>query len=520
MGKKRQEFLVSWRKTFLTNCKVVNRMFRTYPADLIKAVVDTLPAALLLVNYDRQVQEIFISKHRHRYFHERELSVLLRKFLMPETVGQIVSQFEQAVKFQQSGNVRRIRFQTIHGLDEYAACRVTPLPHQQGVAIVFLNESETALLEQEFQLLTEQAEVAQRELCDAMSAMDFRLMDLDQSHKRLQVLYEVASIVQRNISEQEVLEDIIKIVMSEFACVHAAIFLLNDTGDTLIMKAQRGYLNNLEIPLDSGIIGYAARTREQVFVPDVSRDSRYIPGTPDCVSELAIPLIVRDRVIGVLDLECPAERSLSPYDVEMLRTMAAQAAVVIAHIQHIALIEKVAITDELTGLYNYHHFRTLLEQEYRRACRYHHSLSLLMIDIDNFKHFNDSYGHLAGNEILAQVARLISQACRDVDWVCRYGGEEFAVLLPETNLIEAQIIAERVRQIVAEYSFQEIIGCCTSPRIIISISIGVASLTAGVANEKHLVAQADLALFAAKRSMKNCVRVYSATTMEVKVGEA
>jgi diguanylate cyclase (GGDEF)-like protein len=91
--------------------------------------------------------------------------------------------------------------------------------------------------------------------------------------------------------------------------------------------------------------------------------------------------------------------------------------------------------------------------------------------------------------------------------------------LPETALIEAQIIAERVRQIVAEYSFQEIIGC-TSARISISISIGVASLTTGVANERHLVAQADLALFAAKRSMKNCVRVYSATTMEVKVGEA
>jgi diguanylate cyclase (GGDEF)-like protein len=228
-------------------------------------------------------------------------------------------------------------------------------------------------------------------------------------------------------------------------------------------------------------------------------------------------LIVRDRVIGVLDLQCPAERSLSPYDIEMLRTVAAQAAVVIAHIQHVALIEKVAITDELTGLYNFHHFSTLLEQEYRRACRYHHSLSLLMIDIDYFKHINDSYGHLIGNEILAQVAKLISLACRDVDWVCRYGGEEFAVLLPETSSTEADSIAERVRQIVAEYSFQEIIGGM-SPRL--SISIGVTSLTASVANARDLVAQADLALLAAKRSTKNCVRVYSAATMEAKVGEA
>ncbi|KYZ77173.1 hypothetical protein AXX12_03305 [Anaerosporomusa subterranea] len=492
-------------------------MFRTYPADLIKAVVDTLPAALLLVNHDRQVQEIFISNRRLRYFRESDLSTLLGKFLLPETVGQIVAQFEQAVAFQQAGKVHRISFQTCHGLEEHVACRITPLPQQQGVAIIFLNESENVLLEQEFQLLTEQAEVAQRELCDAMSAMDFRLMDLDQSHKRLQVLYEVASIVQRNVSEQEALEDIVNIVMSDFACVHSAIFLLNDIGDTLIMKAHRGYSDICEVPLDSGIIGYAAQTREQVFVPDVSNDPRYIPGAPDCVSELAIPLIVRDRVIGVLDLQCPAERSLSPYDIEMLRTVAAQAAVVIAHVQHVALIEKVAITDELTGLYNFHHFSTLLEQEYRRACRYQHSLSLLMIDIDYFKHINDSYGHLAGNEILAQVAKLISQSCRDVDWVCRYGGEEFAVLLPETTSTEAQFIAERVRRAVAEYSFQEIIDC-TFPGL--SISIGVTSLAASIANAKDLVAQADLALLAAKRSTKNCVRVYSATTMESKVGEA
>ena len=241
------------------------------------------------------------------------------------------------------------------------------------------------------------------------------------------------------------------------------------------------------------------------FVPDVTNDSRYIQGMLDCVSELAIPLIVSDRVIGVLDIECSAERSLSPFDIEMLRTIAAQAAVAIAHVQHVALIERVAITDELTGLYNYHHFSKLLEQEYRRACRYHHAFSLLMIDIDNFKRINDCYGHLIGNEVLSQIAKLICQACRDVDWVCRYGGEEFAVLLPETNLKEAQAVAERVRQTVFEYSFQDVIGCPCSP---LSVSIGVSGLPDNVVNEKGLVVCADMALFSAKKSTKNCVCVY------------
>lgn len=477
----------------------------TYSAALIETVVDTLPAALLLVNQNRQVTKIFISNRRLRHFRERELSGLLAKFLLPDAVNLIMAKYEQSVLTKQSAHIHRLCFQTTQGLVEYATCRIAPLPSQDRVAVFFLNESESVLLEQEFQALSEQAEASQQELYTAMSAMDFHLMDLDQSHKRLQVLYKVASIVQREISEKEAFEEIINIVVAEFGCVHSAIFLLNDSGNMLLMRAQRGNYRFQDIPIDQGITGYAVRNRELVFVSDVTKDSRYIQGTPDCVSELAIPLIVSDRVIGVLDIECPAERLLSPFDIEMLRTIAAQAAVAITHVQHVALIERIAITDELTGLYNYHHFSKLLEQEYRRACRYHHSFSLLMIDIDNFKRINDGYGHSIGNEVLSKIAKLICQACRDVDWVCRYGGEEFAVLLPETNLEEARAVAERVRQMVFEYSFQDVFGGSSSP---LSVSIGVSSITTSVVNEKDLVVCADMALFSAKKSTKNCVCVY------------
>lgn len=481
-------------------------MLRADSASLIKAVVDAVPAALLVVDHDRQVQEIFISNRPLRYFHERELGSLLSRFLLPDMVVQIVSQFEQVITSRQAGKIHRISFQTCHGLEEYAACRITPLP-QQGAAIIFVNESEMVLLEQEFQLLTEQAQTAQQELGDAMSAMDFQLMDLDQSHKRLQVLYQVASIAQKNVSEQDAAEEIVTIIMNDFTCVHAAVFLL--CGDMLLLKARRGdYAGSCAVPLASGIIGYAAQTREQVFVPDVSADPRCLSGAEDGVSELAIPLIVRDQVIGVLDLQCPTERSLSPYDIEMLRTVAAQAALAIAHIQHVALIEKVAITDELTGLYNFYHFSTLLEQEYRRACRYNHALALLVIAIDYLKQINDSYGHLIGNEILVSVAKLIAAACRDVDWVCRYGGEEIAVLLPETALDDACHIAERIRQTVAGHSFQQFIGDRS-----LSVSIGVSSLAAGASNARELVSQADLALLTAKRANRNCVRVCDPTAV-------
>ncbi|MDU4961415.1 MAG: sensor domain-containing diguanylate cyclase [Sporomusaceae bacterium] len=478
-------------------------MLKTDPAALIKAVVDTVPAALLLVNPQRQVQDVFISNRRLRYFRHYQLDALLNRFLLPATVAEVVQQVERVIASQQPGRIHRISFPSRYGQEEYAACRIEPLPQQQGAAVVFLNESEIVLLEQEFQQLSEQAETAQRELCDAMSEMDFRLMDLNQSHKQLQVLFEIASIAQKNCTEQDALEEIVDIIIRAFACIHAAVFLV--CGDMLVMKARRGdYCSVNAVPVANGIMGYAVQSREQVFVPDVSLDPRYIAGVADCVSELAIPLIVRDQVIGVLDLQCPAERSLSPYDMEMLRTAAAQAALVIAHIQHVALIEKIAITDDLTGLYNFHHFSALLEQECRRACRYNHALALLMIDIDCFKSINDSFGHLTGNEILARVARIIASACRDVDWVCRYGGEEFAVLLPETTSGDACALAERVRQAVAGHSFREYIGDSG-----LSVSIGVSSLVAG-ASPWLLVEQADAALLAAKRATKNCVCFYGA----------
>ena len=237
----------------------------TYSAALIETVVDTLPAALLLVNHNRQVTEIFISNRRFRHFRERELSGLLAKFLLPEAVNKIMGKYEQTVSSKQSSHIHRLSFQTTQGLVEYATCRIAPLPSQDRIAVFFLNESESVLLEQEFQALSEQAEASQRELYAAMSAMDFHLMDLDQSHKRLEVLYKVACIVQREISENEAYEEIINIVMAEFSCVHSSIFLLNESGDTLLMQAHQGYCRLQNISLDQGITGYAARNRELVF---------------------------------------------------------------------------------------------------------------------------------------------------------------------------------------------------------------------------------------------------------------
>lgn len=159
-----------------------------------------------------------------------------------------------------------------------------------------------------------------------------------------------------------------------------------------------------------------------------------------------------------------------------------------------------SIVDGLTGLYNYRHFRELLTQEIRRSRRYSHLLSLLMVDIDNFKNYNDAYGHPAGDEALKVIAETMQSKVRGVDVVGRYGGEEFVIILPETPKAHAAIVAERVRKAVAETTLP------TGDRL--TISIGVVTYPEDAPGNEELISLADKALYQAKQGGRNQIRVW------------
>ncbi|MDH4284765.1 MAG: diguanylate cyclase [Gallionellaceae bacterium] len=165
------------------------------------------------------------------------------------------------------------------------------------------------------------------------------------------------------------------------------------------------------------------------------------------------------------------------------------------------MLHDLASHDGLTGLYNHRTFYSLLEDEVARAGRYNHPLSLLMLDIDHFKRVNDTYGHVAGDCILSGLAQLLQQAVRHEDKVCRYGGEEIAVILPVTDLQTAVLMAERLRMTVEEYAFKS----DSSQEISITVSVGVASLTEQTATAAELVNEADAALYSAKERGRNHV---------------
>ncbi len=165
-------------------------------------------------------------------------------------------------------------------------------------------------------------------------------------------------------------------------------------------------------------------------------------------------------------------------------------------------LRELAIKDGLTGLYNHRYFKRFLTQEIMRAHRHKSQVSLIMMDIDHFKNYNDTYGHLAGDEVLRNVAKLMTENIRSIDVAARYGGEEFVIVLPQTNKNAAKIVAEKLRVLVGIQKFQ---NEDTQPNGKITISMGVATFPENAADIEELIHQADQRLYHAKSLGRNCV---------------
>jgi diguanylate cyclase (GGDEF)-like protein len=206
----------------------------------------------------------------------------------------------------------------------------------------------------------------------------------------------------------------------------------------------------------------------------------------------------------------PSERleRLSGEDRLVLQAVASELVVAVENSQLYKLTKRLSITDELTSLYNYRFLLQRLDEEIERAKRYSRSLSLLMIDTDDFKRFNDTYGHIA------DVGAALRTAVREIDVVCRYGGEEFAVVLPETDAEGAFVVAEKVREAVAAHSFADGKG---NRGVRVTVSIGLATFPSAAADREELLRQADDALYQAKHLGRDRVRAPRSGVIHVAV---
>jgi diguanylate cyclase (GGDEF)-like protein len=220
-------------------------------------------------------------------------------------------------------------------------------------------------------------------------------------------------------------------------------------------------------------------------------------------SALAAPLAATeggDRVLAIVSV-ARGDRAFAPQEKELFSYLTSQAAVSVENVDLHETVQRQAVTDELTGLFNHRRFQEVMSAEVERARRYDQEMGLIMLDIDNFKRVNDTYGHVQGDMVLREVARVLRHSARDVDEPARYGGEEMAVALPQTDLDGAYRFAERVRQRIEALELPLLDGDGT---LKVTASFGAASLAKSAQPDKEgLVAAADAALYRAKRSGKN-----------------
>lgn len=226
-------------------------------------------------------------------------------------------------------------------------------------------------------------------------------------------------------------------------------------------------------------------------------------------SIMVIPIRYSEGDIGVLYLRTSRKRNkFNDKEIKICQIISGMAAIALRNAQlfHIikqdrALLEKMAVTDDLTGLYNHRFFVKRLNEEYKRASRYNNPLSFLMIDIDNFKKINDAHGHQKGNVILKEVSKVIKSSVREIDVVARYGGEEFAVILPHTGIVDAFNLANRIRNAIKCYR-SDILG----EKVSITVSIGVSTYPdSKVKGVDDLIRRADDGLYKAKSQGKDTV---------------
>ncbi|MDC4224143.1 MAG: diguanylate cyclase [Candidatus Manganitrophus sp.] len=261
-----------------------------------------------------------------------------------------------------------------------------------------------------------------------------------------------------------------------------------------------------------------------VVLPDITGHDvcRLLRATPETMNIPLIMITVRDKTEDlVLGFEQGANDYITkPFDARELKARV-NACLRMKQLQDdltwkneeykvlLKNVQELAMTDPVTGLFNRRYFREVLQQEFSRAQRYGTLFSCFMIDVDHFKPINDTYGHESGDRVLSEVARLLQVQLRDVDLIARYGGDEFAVLLPESPRAKARPIAERIRE--AAYSQ---IHSFLPKRHSVTLSIGISGLPdPGLQHPSQVIATADFALYRAKRGGKN--RVDIATFQEI-----
>jgi len=327
------------------------------------------------------------------------------------------------------------------------------------------------------------------------------------SDKNLKLMENLSKTATNVEYKEEILDNIIRAFMQAVEAKSGALFTVEDkTGDLVLgagVELTPNIPRNFKFNKDSPVFAEISKITSPTSATEILQDSTYEnlllfkekPASPS--SFLLVPLTYKNRNVGVVLLNSKRDRGnyLRKHR-GLIETLAGQAAIIVANITY----DRQVIIDGLTGLYVHWFFYQCLEKEISRAERQNSSLALLMVDLDHFKQFNDTYGHPTGDKALVKVAEVLKKDLRDIDTVARYGGEEFAVILPGVDERLAFRTAERIRKGLESYRFDVVNG-----KFRLTLSIGISIYEKGVPAEE-MVERADKALYWVKQHGRNQVK--------------
>lgn len=321
-----------------------------------------------------------------------------------------------------------------------------------------------------------------------------------------QALFDIIDTTRAVVSQLDLeksLEIVLRKALKLTGTKAGSIALYDSSTNTMRIRAHkglpRGFVADREWPVRSrGLTEKIIKSRKVTVINNVTNTSFFTGVTSlnkKIKSLICAPLIHADSVVGILYVDDFTPRRFTQAELKALEIVSSFASIAIFNARTHNHIKKQAITDSLTGLFNRRCFEDILTRELQRAKRHGRDLSLALVDVNDFKKYNDAYGHQAGDEALAALGEAVRWAVRSTDIAARYGGDEIVIILPETNLAKAyNLFAERIKQDI-ESGFARL----TQKRHPLTITIGIAAFPKDGRNARELVLAADKALLSAKK---------------------
>ena len=450
-----------------------------------------------------------------------------KEALHPDDVGVCMERWQHCIRTGDGYEIE-YRLRRSDGVYRWFLARANAVRDDQRLIIKWIGtctdiedqKQHQKILEEQIKERTEELADANTRLQQEMWERDLARRTLDQQNEKIMqdltersqratLLAKMGELLQSCLSKDEVFDAALGFAPKIFPTSRGAIALLNSARD-FVEVAGKWHECQISAPTFEPASCWALRTGHHHLVVAGDSTARCAHAAGVKNTYLCIPILAQGKALGILHFQATDEVPvLADSALSLKTTFAGQVGLAVANIRLREALQTQSIKDPLTGLYNRRYMTEMLEREIRRAARAEQSLGLLMLDLDHFKTFNDTYGHDAGDAVLREAASVLTRSIRVEDVVCRFGGEEFVVILPTANLDAAHAGAERIRSRLRELTVLhqgQSLG-------MITVSIGVAAFPQHGALPQRLLDAADAALYRAKKEGRD--RVVNASVVPV-----